>query len=368
VNEQKESEHKRLGSKNRRDTMIIIALAVVLIVIAIFVAKWLDPGYSKKPYTWEEDDLLDDRIIITAYGKNRSQVEDAVEAAFQEIRNIDAISDRYDPESEISVLNANAAMGPVIVSEDIWEMISSGMDAYTASGGLFDITIGPLVDLWDITGRSGRGDPPPSDQEINQAKDKVGGNLLVLNGTDHSVYFSKQGMAIELGGLAKGYAVDKATQAMRSRGIEAGVINMVSTIEAIGDKPASAGGPEWEVYIANPRGGEHFGSLHLPGNIFISTSGDYQRFFEYNGVRYHHILDPRTGYPARGTISDTVIGGSSGVWSDIMSTVVFIMGYPNGLSWAKSVGNAETVLVDSEGKVYTTPGVEPWVESLQQQI
>ncbi len=368
MNEQKQSEHKSLGKKNRRDTLLVIALAIVLIVTAIFVARWLDPGYSKKPYTREEDDLLDDRIIITAYGKNRSQVEGAVNAAFDEIYKVDTLADRYNPESEISVLNNNAAAGPVIVSEDLWEMIVSGMEAYNYSAGLFDITVGPLVDLWDITGRGGRGDPPPSDEEIRQAKDKVGGNLLILDEAKRSVYFSKQGMKIDVGGLAKGYALDRAAGAIRGRGIEAGVINMVSTIEAIGDKPEKAGGPEWEVYIANPRGGEHFGSLHLSGNIYISTSGDYQRFFEYNGVRYHHILDPRTGYPALGTVSDTVIGGRNGTWSDIMSTVVFIMGYPDGLSWAKSVANAETVLVDSEGKVHTTPGVEPWIEGLQQQI
>jgi thiamine biosynthesis lipoprotein len=368
VREQETQQEENLGRKNRRDTLVVIALTVVLIVAAVLVAKWLDPGYSKKPYTREEDGLLDDRIVITAYGKNRSQVEKAVDAAFEEIRRVDSIADRYNPDSEISILNAGAAAEPVEVSGELWEMISLGKEAYEASGGLFDITVGPLVDLWDVTGRSARGDPPPSEEEIRQAREKVGGDMLVLDGSRRSVYFSRPGMVVDLGGLAKGYALDRAADALRGGGVQAGVINMVSTIQLIGAKPEKAGGPYWEVVIMNPREGDYLGELRLPADTLISTSGDYQRFFEYEGVRYHHILDPRTGYPAQGAISATMIGGASGAWSDIMSTALFVMGYPEGLIWAEGSGSCELVMVDREGTVHSTPGVEQWAESLAERI
>jgi thiamine biosynthesis lipoprotein len=368
VNEQKASEHEKLGKKNRRDTLIVIALVIALIVTAFLLAKWLDPGYSRKPYR-READVLDDHVVIYAYGKNKSQVEGAVDDAFKEIFRIDAIANRYNPESELSVLNANATQEPVVVSDDLWDMITSGMEINQASGGLFDITVGPLADLWDVTGRYARNEPPPSDEEIKLALEKVGSDKLVLDPGNHSVYLSREGMIIDLGGLAKGYALDQAEKAMSARGVGAGVIDMVSTSMIIGDKPEGLGGPLWEFAISGPRGGDDYlGTFRLPGGLYMSTSGDYQRFFEYNGVRYHHILDPRTGYPARGSISATVIGGRSGTWSDAISTAIFIMGYPDGLSWAQNIANAEVVLVDSEGKVYTTPGIAQWVENLKEKI
>lgn len=366
-------DEKSLGRKNRRDTLIVIAVVVLLIAIAFILVKWVNPGYSRKPYQREER-VLDDNVTITAYGKDQSQVEGAVDAAFQELYRIDAIANRYSPESEIASLNAEATAGPVVVSEDLWEMIATGMEVYKASGGLFDITIGPLSDLWDIKGRGGRGEPPPSDDEIRQAMELVGADMLVLNGADHSVYFSREGMVIDLGGLAKGYALDRAAEALSSMGIEAAVVDMISTSLVMGDKPGAAGGPMWEIAISDPRGGdylssgEYLGTLHLTGGTYSSTSGDYQRYFEYEGVRYHHIIDPRTGYPARGTISTTVVGGRGGAWSDAMSTTAFIMGDPGGLDWVTGVGDAEAIIVDSEGVVHTTPGMGRWVENLREKV
>lgn len=360
-------EHKELGRKNRRDTLIVIGIALVIMASAFLLTRWLNPGYTREPFE-READVLDDHVTIMAYGKKQSQVEAAVSDAFDRIYDIDAIADRYREDSEISSLNATAADHPVAVSADLWGMISIGMEAYGESQGLFDITIAPLVDLWDVSGRNGRGDPPPSDEEIRQALAKVGGDKLVLDETKHTVYFSQPGMGIDLGGLAKGYALDRAAEAMQSRGVEAGVIDMISTSMVLGRKPVSAGGPNWVIGVSSPRGGDYLGTFSITGDNYVSTSGDNQRFFEYNGVRYHHILDPRTGYPARGVIADTVVGGPNATWSDIMSTTAFIMGYPDGLNWIESAKKANGVMVDADGQVHSTPGMEPWVQSLRDNL
>jgi thiamine biosynthesis lipoprotein len=248
------------------------------------------------------------------------------------------------------------------------------MEMYEASGGLFDITVGPLVDVWDVVGRGGliEGPPvwdwlgglsrrkgPPSPDEIDAAMELVGADKLVLDGAAHSVFFTREGMILDPGGIAKGYALDRAEEALRSGGVEAGIIDLISTSVVIGDKPEAAGGPLWIFAIQDPRSAGHLAEFTLSGNTYFSTSGDNQRFFEYEGVRYHHILDPRTGYPAGGTMAVTVVGGPSGAWSDAMSTATFIMGYPEGMTWAEAVEGVQVVMVDPDGVVHTTPSLDP---------
>ncbi|OFW55400.1 MAG: hypothetical protein A2V52_07985 [Actinobacteria bacterium RBG_19FT_COMBO_54_7] len=347
--------------------MIVIGITAVIIAGAFLMTRWINPGYSHDPFSHEEWGVLDDHVVITAYGKKQSQVEAAVGEAFNSIHHIDDVANRYRQDSEISALNATAALSPVAVSDDLWEMISAGMEAYRESNGLFDITVAPLADLWDVIGRSERHDAPPSDAEIKQAMAKVGGDKLVLGETEHTVFFSQPGMAIELGGLAKGYALDLAADALRSGGVGTAVIDMISTSMVIGAKPGEAG-PDWQIGIANPRGGDYLGTLSVAGDSYVSTSGDNERFFEYEGVRYHHILDPRTGHPALGIMANTIMGAENGTWSDIMSTTAFIMGYPDGLNWIQGARGANGIMVDSGGRVHTTPGMAPLIETLQPQI
>lgn len=372
MDERNPCDQKEIGRKNRRDTLIVIGVVLALVVIAFLLVRWISPRldsgyYSREPYQREEY-ILDDYITITAYGEDQHGVEEAVDAAFQEISEVQDLADRYDPESEISRVNDAAAAGPVVVSEELWEMIATGMDINKASGGLFDITVGPLIDVWDVIGRGESGEPPPSQEKIDQAMELVGADKIVLDEAAQSIYFSREGMIMDLGGLAKGYALDRAAEMLRSRGIEAAVVNMISTSMTLGDKPQSAGGPDWNIAVLNPRGEGYLATFSLPGDTYISTSGDYQRFFEYGGVRYHHILDPRTGNPAREAIAVTLLGGRNGAWSDAMSTAAFIMGYPDGLDWAKSAGGADGVMVDSEGVVYITPGLDAMVKTIEQSV
>jgi thiamine biosynthesis lipoprotein len=367
VNGKDACDEKSLGRKNRRDTLVVIGVVIVMAALAVLLVILLNPGYSKEPYKRQEY-VLDDYVTIIAYGKNQSQVEGAVDAAFQELYRIEGLADRYEPDSEISRVNASAAAGPVVVSDDLWDMFAAGMELYEVSGGLFDITVGPLVDVWDVIGRGERGDPPPADEEIKRAMELVGADKLVLDEAAHSVYYSREGMIVDLGGLAKGYALDRAEEVLRSRGIESGIIDMISTSLTLGDKPSAAGGPNWQIAISNPREGEYLATFSFPGRSYISTSGDNQRYFEYEGVLYHHIIDPRTGYPARGAIAVTVLGAKNGAWADAMSTTAFVMGYPEGLDWVESLDGSQALMVDAEGTVHVTPGLEPSLLNLQESV
>lgn len=353
-----------MGRKNRRDTLIVIGVAAVLLAIAILVVRLAKPAASFQ----RQEYVLDDYVTITVYGGDQSRLEEAVDAAFSELYRLEGIADRYKPQSELARVNDAAAAGAVAVSEDLWAMLAEGREIYESSGGLFDITVGPLIDVWGVTDRAGSGGPPPTDAEVMEAMQKVGMEKVVLDEGGHTVYLSQEGMILDLGGLAKGYAVDLAEKALRENGVESGVINMISTSRTMGEKPKGEGGPAWVIAISDPRGNGYIGTFCLSGDACVSTSGDYQRFFEYEGVRYHHIIDPRTGRPARGTMAVTVVGGRDGAWSDAMSTAAFIMGYPEGMDWVRDVGGAEALVVDSDGAIHVDPSLKGSIRDLKERV
>ncbi|MHB8780423.1 MAG: FAD:protein FMN transferase [Candidatus Geothermincolia bacterium] len=345
---------EELGRRNRRDAVVAIIILVVIVGGAIWVVRTFNPGYSREPFRRTEY-LLDTQIALAAYGKDQRLVEETVEAALQEIRRIDVMTDRFDPESELSRLNRSAAAGPVPVSEDLFEMLARSMEMYHASGGAFDVTQGTLSDLWDVNNRVA----PPSDAEIAAAMAKAGARHLRLDAEAGTVSVDLPGLIIDLGGVAKGYAVELASARMRVDGVTAALIDSVSSSETLGRKPDDT---DWIIAVTDPRdANRHLARLSLPGDSSISTSGDYQRYFEFEGIRFHHILDPATGRPSAASMSVTVIGATGSTEADMLSTAAFILGYPRGLELLLARG-AEGILVDVAGVVHVTPGLSGRLE------
>jgi thiamine biosynthesis lipoprotein len=237
-------------------------------------------------------------------------------------------------------------------------VIRRGVEIGELTGGAFDVTWAALWGLWDFRAAEPR--VPPADEVARRAR-LVDYRRVELDEAAGTVRLPEAGMAIGLGGIAKGYALERAAAALRARGLESFLLVSGGQVYAAGDR---AGRGAWRVGIRDPRGGPEdlFARLELR-DASASTSGDYESFFLADGVRYHHILDPRTGRPARGLRSATVVSGDP-VLADALSTGIFVMGPEAGLALAERLPDVEAVLIDDDGRVLVTSGLEDELEPI----
>ncbi len=345
---------KKLGRKNRRDAAIVILILAVSIPIAILLAIWLNPGYTREPFRETRYALGDIPVTITAYGKDKGKVERAVREAFDEITRIDAMSNRFNPDSELSQMNQKAYEQPVPLSDDLWSMISTSRDYYGLSQGTYDITLGSLSDVWGFG--ANKRTVPPSPAEVAQARATTGMQHFILDPAARTVRFDIPGLIVDLGGIAKGYAVNLAAEKLGEGGVVAALVDAISSSQTMGDKPGGENG--WRIAVTNPRDPNAWlAEISVSGSTTINTSGDFQQYYDYQGVRYHHILDPATGAPARQSISVTILGAQNSTQAEILTKAAFILGYPRGMEVLQQLG-VNAIIVDSTGAVHVSPGLQ----------
>jgi thiamine biosynthesis lipoprotein len=248
-------------------------------------------------------DAMGTTFTIEAYGDDPQLFEAAAARAFDELRRLDRMMSNYIPESELSRVNESAADGPVKVSRELFELLEMCIEYGRRSESSFDITVGPLMKVWGFYKGSGH---LPRRAEIQAALQHTGYQNLELDGIDGTVRFKKHGMSLDPGGVGKGYAVDRMAAVLRQTGIRCALISAGgSSIYAIGAPPDDTAG--WLVRIRDPRHEQKTAAeVHLK-NESLSTSGSYEKFFWAEGEVYSHIMDPLTGYPAKGMLSVSVI-------------------------------------------------------------
>ncbi len=286
----------------------------LLLAVAVFGAG--------EPLRIEDSvDAMGATFTVIAYAEDRQQLEDGLEAAFVEVRRLDMMLSNYAPASEWSKVNRLAAERPVPVSQELFDLLSSCVEFGRQSEGSFDITVGPLMRVWGFYKGSGR---LPSKAEISQAEASVGYQNIVLDAANRTVSFRKAGVDIDPGGIGKGYAVDKMIEKLKERGIKSALVSAGgSSIYGLGAPPNDTAG--WTVRIRHPRKwSETVQELQLKDES-LSTSGDYEKFFEAGGKIYSHIMDPRTGYPAEGTLSVSVVAPRT-FTSELWTKPFFILG------------------------------------------
>jgi thiamine biosynthesis lipoprotein len=303
--------------------------ALILIVLAAgAVSSWDGQDDSKvnlKPVTraWV---VMGTTLEITVYRPEAQALQALadLEAAQALMNAFDQAMSLYKPDSDIVALNARAGTGPVSISDSFYDVLSASNYYANLSHGAFDITIQPLVQLWGFYRNTRQSLPPQED--VDTVLKYVSYKNVVLN-KDSKTVALKKGTALDFGGIAKGFAIDRTIDLLRSRGVTAALINLGGTVAVFGPAP---NGEVWSVGVQHPREDRLIGRIHLSGGA-VSTSGDYDRFFEVDGVRYNHLIDPRTGWPVPGRNAVTVIAPTATA-ADALSTAVFVLGAEAGLS------------------------------------
>ncbi|MDD5500640.1 MAG: FAD:protein FMN transferase [Candidatus Omnitrophica bacterium] len=259
------------------------------------------------------------RVLMGTFWEVTSPDKNAAKIVFDEAGRIEKLLSKYIPQSEVSRLNRK---GKLKVSAETFFIIRKSKEFWRASGGAFDISVAPLADLWGFTDMHGK---IPQEALIKKTLGITGSDKILLHENDNVVEFKLKGMKIDLGAIAKGYAIDLAAEKLRREGIKDCLINAGGQIYAMGD---NSGSP-WKVAIRNPRGKEFSGALELK-NKSVATSGDYEQFFLEDGKRYCHIIDPRSGYPVNSGIASVTVVENSALNADALSTAVFVLGEDGG--------------------------------------
>ena len=321
----------------------LLTLAIVLVAISAISrpshADWLG---DTRP-------MMGTEVSVHIWHEGAEQGRLVVEAAFAEIARIESVMSTYIEQSEISQINASAADGPVAAGDELLNIILRSLDISMLTRGAFDITYDSIGQHYDF--RQGR---RPDAATIQQELDRIDYTLVEVDRLDGTVRFLAPGVRINLGGIAKGYAVERAVNLLRSRGVSHGIVTAGGDSRLLGDRR----GQPFMVGIRDPRQAGKV-ALTIPlEDEAISTSGDYERYFEEGEKRYHHIIEPATGEPAGGVRSATIVGPDA-VLTDALSTSVFVMGVDQGLTLISTLPDYEGIVIDADGRLFYSDGLEP---------
>jgi thiamine biosynthesis lipoprotein len=320
-----------------------------------FIRPWLAsliglvallPAQASAEWYRRAIDLMGTRVSVELWHEDAEAAAQLIDRVLDEYRRIDREMSTYRPDSEISMLNARAATAPVVVSDELFALIDKALSLSRMSDGAFDISYESVGYLYDFRARQ-----HPSHEQIDAALAAVDYRHIRIDAATHSVSFELPGMRINLGGIAKGYAVEQGARLLREAGIEHALLNAGGDTRLIGDRR----GTPWIVGIRHPRAENAFATRLPLVDEAISTSGDYERFFEEDGRRYHHILNPATGEPTETVLSATVIGPDA-TMTDALSTTVFVLGSERGLALIETLDAYETIIVEPSGRLVYSSG------------
>lgn len=294
--------------------------------------------------------LMGSRFEITVIAPNEEIGFINIDEATAEIKRIDKLISSLDPESETSLINNNAGIKPVKVSTEVFMLLERAKQISEITDGAFDVTYASMEVVWKFDGSM---DYLPTDEAIKNSISKVGYQNMILDPLTSTVFLKKKGMKIGLEAMGKGYVADKAKAFLISRQVPGGIINAGGDLSTWGTKIT---GEKWLIGVANPLNKEKMFSWLPVVESSVATSGNYEKFIVFEGKKFSHIIDPRTGYPTSGINSVTVFAKSSEL-CDALATAVFIMGIDKGISLINQLGGTEVIIVDADNKFHKSAGI-----------
>jgi thiamine biosynthesis lipoprotein len=296
-----------------------------------------------------EDGIMGTRIVVELWTEDKASGEKAIDAVIAEMERIDRDMSTYKPDSEVSQVNANAAKGPVKISAELFELLTTALEYSRITGGAFDITYASVGFMYDF-----RAHHKPTEKEIQAALPAINYRHVVLDEKNRTVHFTQAGVRIDLGGIGKGHAVDCGIAILKSLGITHALVTAGGDSRIIGDRF----GKPWIIGIRHPDDKSKVIAKIPLENTAISTSGDYERYFDEDGKRYHHIIDPRTGHSASKVRSATILANTA-TRTDGLSKTAFVLGPEEAMKIYNRLGDVDAILVTLDGKVMYSKGIEP---------
>ncbi|MGA2188106.1 MAG: FAD:protein FMN transferase [Steroidobacteraceae bacterium] len=296
------------------------------------------------------DGIMGTRITVELWADDKDKGEMAIDAVLDSMRHVDETMSTYKPTSEVSLVNAKAADGPMPITKELFDLLTKAREYSEITEGAFDITYASVGYMYDF-----RNHIRPSEGQIEKALPAVDYRHVLLDPKKQTVQFSQHGVRIDLGGIAKGYSVDRGIDVLKSLGITRAYVSAGGDSRIIGDRF----GKPWVVGIRDPTKGEGAVITRIPlVDAAISTSGDYERYFEENGVRYHHIIDPHTGHSASKVRSATVIGPNA-TRTDGLSKTAFVLGPEKAMEIYNRIEDIDAIIVKLDGTVIHSKGLAP---------
>ncbi|MBF8982765.1 FAD:protein FMN transferase [Lutibacter sp. B2] len=333
---------------NQSYVKAVMLMAILLVCNSLLIGC----GQGKIEVIKRDTYALGTYIQMTIMDQTKEDGNRIIDLAIKRINDIENEISVNKKNSKITEVNKNAGVKSVVVGDDAYYIIKKAYKYEKMTNGDFDISIYPLVKLWGI----GTDYPKlPTSEEIKEKMDLINYKNVIIN-EDKSIFLENKKQGIDLGGIAKGYIADEVKKVLRENGVESGVINLGGNIMTIGSK---MDGTDWKIGIQNPdtNRGQYFSILDVKDKSIIS-SGGYERYFDQDGTRYHHILDPKTGYPSNSDLIGTTIISDYGIDGDALSTSVYISGLEKGIELINKLEGIECILVTKDKKVYVSEGIK----------
>jgi thiamine biosynthesis lipoprotein len=327
-----------------------VTIALMVILSASFMINCIDKDMTSQealPQVYNGSRVIMDTIVtIEVVDTNSTHAMKAIDNAFEKVYYVDSSMDYFDNTSELSRLNTNSQL--LNASTELTYVINKSIYYQHITHGAFDITILPLLDLWESKFAPEGTHQPPTKEELRETLRLVNASNITIEGND---IFLQKGMQITLGGIAKGYALDLAIESLRNDGINSGFVDAGGNGLYIGHKPD---GTPWKVGLQNPNMSEQVITVIEITNMAVATSGNYERYFSEE-AKVSHIADPRTGYPSQNLISATVIA-PVGIDSDALSTSIFVLGEQDGLEMIEKLDGVECLLITNDKRIVKSSG------------
>jgi thiamine biosynthesis lipoprotein len=287
---------------------------------------------------------------MTVVAKDTIQGNVFIDAAIAETSRIENLVSDWKPDTQISHVNQNAGIKPIQVDDEIFQLVQRAIKVSKLTDGAFDISYASMDKLWKFDGSMKE---IPTPEAIKKSVEKIGYQKIILDEKNKTIFLKDKGMKLGLGGIAQGYVADKIKTLLVSMGCTSGIANVSGDISAWGKQPD---GNPWTVGIVNPMNTDKIFATFPLLDSAVETSGTYERFVTFNGIRYSHIINPKTGYPAQGIVSVTTFAKQTEM-ADVLAKAVFLFGVEAGIDFINQLKGIECIIVDAKGKIHTSKGI-----------